>query len=219
MRFLAGAENRNVYGNVHGGSMMKWMDEGAGACAAGWSGLPCVTVAVSGITFHKPVAIGNIVEVRARLIHTGRTSMHIAVNVCSRDPRHGEYEDTTSCLMVFVALDAGGRPTPVPKWEPTAPEDRALQARACTSGNWASTSRKNSARLSLRRRMAADRPVVIQSDGAAPDLCSEGVCDAAAPTRQEDNGESDGLIDRYPCRWRLPQTGAVLGQGSGSRRG
>jgi len=130
MRFLAGAENRNVYGNVHGGSMMKWMDEGAGACAAGWSGLPCVTVAVSGITFHKPVAIGNIVEVRARLIHTGRTSMHIAVNVCSRNPRHGEYEDTTSCLMVFVALDAGGRPTPVPKWEPTTPEDRALQARA-----------------------------------------------------------------------------------------
>ena len=93
MRFLAGAENRNVYGNVHGGSMMKWMDEGAGVCAAGWSGLPCVTVAVSGITFHKPVAIGDIVEIRARLIHTGRTSMHIAVNVCSRDPRHGEYEE------------------------------------------------------------------------------------------------------------------------------
>ena len=120
MRFLAGAENRNVYGNVHGGSMMKWMDEGAGACAAGWSGLPCVTVAVS----------GNIVEVRARLIHTGRTSMHSAVNVCSRDPRHGDYDDTTSCLMVFVALDADARPTPVPKWEPTAPEDRAIQARA-----------------------------------------------------------------------------------------
>ena len=130
MRFLAGAENSNLYGKVHGGSMMKWMDEGAGVCAAGWSGLPCVTVSVSGITFQKPVAIGHVVEVRARLIHTGRTSMHIAVNVCSRDPRHGEYEDTTSCLMVFVAIDASGRPTPVPKWEPTTPEDRALQARA-----------------------------------------------------------------------------------------
>lgn len=109
---------------------MKWMDKGAGACAAGWSRLPCVTVAASSIAFHKPIAIGNIVEVRARLIHTGRTSMHIAVNVCSRDPRHGEYEDTTSCMMVCVALDACGRPTPVPKWEPTTPEDRALQARA-----------------------------------------------------------------------------------------
>ena len=43
MRFLAGAENRNVYGNVHGGSMMKWMDEGAGACAAGW--IQCIGIA------------------------------------------------------------------------------------------------------------------------------------------------------------------------------
>lgn len=130
MRFLAGPENRNMYGNVHGGSMMKWMDEGAGTCAAGWCGLPCVTVAVSGITFHKPVAIGHIVEVRARLINTGRTSMHIAVNVSSRDPRFGTFEHTTSCMMAFVALDAEGRPTPVPKWEPTTPEDLALQARA-----------------------------------------------------------------------------------------
>lgn len=130
MRFLAGTENSNLYGNVHGGSMMKWMDECAGACAAGWSGLPCVTVSVSGITFLKPVSIGHIVEIRARLIHTGRTSMYIAVNVSSRDPRHGEYQHTTSCLMVFVAIDATGHPTPVPKWEPVTPEDLALQNRA-----------------------------------------------------------------------------------------
>jgi acyl-CoA hydrolase len=130
MRFLAGAGDRNLYGNVHGGSMMKWMDEAAYACAAGWCGLPCVTVSVSGITFHKPVMLGHIVELRARLVYTGRTSMHVAVRVCSRDPREGEYEQTTSCLMVFVAIDAEGRPTPVPKWEPVTPEDVALQAKA-----------------------------------------------------------------------------------------
>ena len=130
MRFLAGAADRNLYGNVHGGSMMKWMDEAAYACAAGWCGLPCVTVSVSGITFHKPVALGHIVELRARLVYTGRTSMHVAVRVCSRDPREGEYEQTTSCLMVFVAIDAGGRPTPVPRWEPISSEDEALQAHA-----------------------------------------------------------------------------------------
>lgn len=130
MRFLAGAADRNLYGNVHGGIMMKWMDEAAYACAAGWSGLPCVTVSVSGITFHKPVTLGHIVELRAWLVYTGRTSMHIAVRVCSRDPRQGDYEQTTSCLMVYVAIDADGRPTPVPKWEPQTAEDRALQARA-----------------------------------------------------------------------------------------
>jgi acyl-CoA hydrolase len=130
MRFLAGAEHKNIYGNVHGGSMMKWMDEGAGTCAAGWCGMPCVTVAVSGITFHKPVSIGQIVEIRSRLIHTGRTSMHVAVQVSSRDPRHGDYQKTTSCVMVFVAIGALGRPTPVPKWAPVTEEDRALQAHA-----------------------------------------------------------------------------------------
>jgi acyl-CoA hydrolase len=130
MRFLAGVPERNLYGNVHGGAMMKWMDEAAYACAAGWCGLPCVTVSVSGITFHKPVSIGHVVELRSRLIFTGRTSMHVAVNVSSRDPRHGEYEQTTSCLMVFVAIDEEGRPTPVPKWEPQSDEDRAQQERA-----------------------------------------------------------------------------------------
>ena len=130
MRFLAGSADRNLYGNVHGGYMMKWMDEAAYACAAGWCGLPCVTVSVSGITFPKPVPVGHIVELRARLIHTGRTSMHIAVNVRARDPRHGEYEPTTSCLMVYVALDDEGRPTPVPKYQPATEEDRSLQARA-----------------------------------------------------------------------------------------
>ena len=126
MRFLAGAENRNVYGNVHGGSMMKWMDEGAGACAAGWRGLPCVTVAVSGITFHKPVAIGNVVEVRARLIHTGRTSMHIAINVRAGDLREGGLSDTTHCTMVFVAVSSTGGPVPVHAWVPETADDVAL---------------------------------------------------------------------------------------------
>lgn len=130
MRFLAGATDRNIYGNVHGGSMMKWMDEAAYACAAGWCGLPCVTVSVSGIVFHKPVTVGHIVELRARLVHTGRTSMRVAVNVLSRDPRHGEYEQTTSSMIVFVATDEEGRPTPVPKWTPTTPEEKALQAQA-----------------------------------------------------------------------------------------
>jgi len=80
--------------------------------------------------FHKPVRVGHIVELRARLAATGRTSMRIAVNVLSRDPRHGEYEQTTSCMMVFVAIDEEGRPTPVPTWTPATPEELALQASA-----------------------------------------------------------------------------------------
>ena len=130
MRFLAGAPDRNIYGNVHGGSMMKWMDEVAYACAAGWCGLPCVTVSVSGIVFHRPVQVGHIVELRARLVRTGRTSMAVAVNVLSADPRRGQYEQTTSSMMVFVAIDEAGKPAPVPKWSPVTPQEQSLEERA-----------------------------------------------------------------------------------------
>ena len=163
MRFLAGAENRNVYGNVNRGSMMKWMDEGRERARPGGAdslASPSPSAA-SCSTNPSPSAISSWSP--HRLIHTGRTSMHIAVNVCSRNPRHGEYEDTTSCLMVFVALDAGGRPTPVPKWSRLRPKIAPCKPAPCASGSWASTSRKNSARLRRRRRMAANRPV--EDDG------------------------------------------------------
>ncbi len=127
LRFLAGPSDMNIMGNVHGGAVMKWIDEAGYACAAGWSGLPCVTVYVGGIRFYKPVRVGNLVEVSARLIYTGHTSMHISVDVCSADPRTRDYAQTTRCIIVFVALDEEGRPTEVPHWEPETANDVALQ--------------------------------------------------------------------------------------------
>ncbi len=130
LRFLAGSTDTNIMGKVHGGAVMKWIDEAGYACAAGWCGMPCVTVYVGGIRFYKPVIVGFIVEVKAKLIYTGRTSMHIAVDVCSANPMTGESVHTTRCIIVFVALDGQGRPTEVPKWEPESTEDHALQAYA-----------------------------------------------------------------------------------------
>ena len=127
MRFLAEPSDINIYGKVHGGAVMKWIDQAAYACAAGWSGSPCVTVHVGGIRFHKPVLIGNIVEVHAKLIYTGQTSMHMLVNVRAGDPKTRQFILTTRCLIVFVALDDKGKPKDVPKWKPVAQEDLALQ--------------------------------------------------------------------------------------------
>src|SRR5512135_3853055 len=104
LRFLAGSTDMNIMGKVHGGAVMKWIDEAGYACAAAWSGLPCVTVYVGGIRFYKPILIGNIVEVHAQLIYTGRTGMHIAVNVRSGDPKDRQFIPTTHCVIVFVAL-------------------------------------------------------------------------------------------------------------------
>lgn len=110
---------------------MKWIDQAGYACAVGWSGLYCVTVYVGGIRFLSPVMIGDLVEVRSRIILTGRSSMHVAVDVFARQPMGGEEpRKTTHCIIVFVGLDEEGNTTAVPSWEPQTEEDRALQSYA-----------------------------------------------------------------------------------------
>lgn len=127
LRFLASPTDANFFGNVHGGIAMKWIDEAAYACAVGWSGLSCVTVYVGGIRFYQPIHIGSLVEARARLIYTGTTSMHIAVDVFAGDPRENDLKQTTHCVTVYVALDGEGKPTPVESWTPQTEEEIALR--------------------------------------------------------------------------------------------
>src|SRR5690349_21688989 len=127
LRFLAEPGEVNFGGKVHGGSVMKWIDQAAYACAVGWSGQYCVTVYVGGIQFHKPIHIGSLVQVRARLIYTGRTSMHIAVDVSAGDPKFGQYSKTTHCIIIFVAVDTQNNPVEVPAWTPQTEEDKALE--------------------------------------------------------------------------------------------
>ena len=127
LRFVAEPTDMNLYGKVHGGAVMKWIDQAGYACAVGWSGCACVTVYVGGIRFHQPILIGNLVEVHAKLIHTGKTSMHIAVDVASGDLRKGEKTPTTHCVIVFVALNENGERVEVPCWQPQTAEDEALE--------------------------------------------------------------------------------------------
>jgi acyl-CoA hydrolase len=133
LRFFAQPTEQNVLGKVHGGAVMKWIDEAGAAVALGWSERLCVTVYVGGIRFVKPIAIGSLIEVHARLIHTGRTSMHVAVDVSAGDPRDGRFGQTTHCIIGYVAIDDSGRPIEVPAWEPRTDEDRALQQHAINS--------------------------------------------------------------------------------------
>lgn len=129
MRFLAEPADVNFGGKVHGGQVMKWIDQAGYAAAVGWSGHYSVTVAVGGIRFVAPIHIGDLVSVEAMLIHTGNTSMHFAVDVRARDPREDEAEARlcTHCVIVFVAMDAPeGAPVVVPAWEPRNDEDRRL---------------------------------------------------------------------------------------------
>jgi acyl-CoA hydrolase len=127
LRFLAAPFDITYGGTVHGGKLLEWIDKAGYACAVGWSAHYCVTAYVGDVHFTRPVAIGELVEVSARMVHTGRSSMHILVVVSSADPKDGIFTEATRCLTIFVAVDAARRPVPVPRWQPTTAEDKHLQ--------------------------------------------------------------------------------------------
>ena len=102
-------------------------DQAGYACAVGWSGHYCVTIFVGGIRFYKPVLVGSLVEVQARLIYTGRTSMHVAVDVRAGDLKNQAFSRTTHCVIVFVSVDDHGSPTAVTPWGPETAEQKADQ--------------------------------------------------------------------------------------------
>ncbi|MCC8537242.1 acyl-CoA thioesterase [Xanthomonas axonopodis pv. poinsettiicola] len=126
-RFLAEPSDVNFGGKVHGGVVMKWIDQVGFTAASGWSGHYCVTVAVGGIRFVAPVRIGDLVAVSAKLVYTGRSSMHLAIDVRARSPMGGDSRLCTHCIIVFVAMDPDGvTPVEVPSWRPDTPEDQRL---------------------------------------------------------------------------------------------
>jgi acyl-CoA hydrolase len=130
LRFLAEPSTVNFGGKVHGGTVMKWIDEAGYACATSWSRRYCVTVFIGSIRFHSPIGIGDMVEVEARLAYTGKTSMNISVEVRSGDLKGGGMRKTTECLIVFVALDSHGQPLQIDTFTPATPGEMALAERA-----------------------------------------------------------------------------------------
>ena len=130
LRFLAEPGDVNFGGKVHGGAVMKWIDQVGYTCAAGWTGTYCVTVYMGGLHFLAPIHVGEVVELQALVIRTGRTSIDIAVDVYARDPMSTERRRTGHCVIVFVALGTNGRPATVPQWEPLDDLDRALEGYA-----------------------------------------------------------------------------------------
>ena len=126
LRFLAAPTDVNWGGKVHGGIVMEWIDQAAYLCSSRYCGLDTVAVFSGGIRFLRPLHIGDLVEVEARLIYTGNKGMHIAVEVRSGDPKGAELHLTTNCITVMVARDEEGTAVPVTPWAPVTEEDRRL---------------------------------------------------------------------------------------------
>jgi uncharacterized protein (TIGR00369 family) len=116
----------NVLGNVHGGSVMKLIDTAAGLAAAKHAGGSVVTVAMDEMSFIEPVFVGDVVTVRAMVNDVGRTSLEVGVRVEAENVVTGRQVHSSSAYLVYVALDAGGRPRPVP---PVVAEDEEQRQR------------------------------------------------------------------------------------------
>ncbi len=115
----------NVWGNVHGGAIMRMVDEAGGAAAIRHSRCRCVTVAMDSMTFKQPVYIGDLLTVTAFLTHVGRSSMEAQAIIEAENLRSGLRRHVGVSYLVYVAIDDQGRPTPVPRLKLRTDEERA----------------------------------------------------------------------------------------------
>jgi acyl-CoA hydrolase len=125
-----GIQDANTAGNVHGGTIMKMVDEVAGVAALRHCGTRVVTAALDRMTFTQPVYVGQLVTVKATVNAAWRSSMEVGVRVESEDVRTGETTHTSTAYLTMVSLTDEGEPSPVPAIEPQTDEENRRQREA-----------------------------------------------------------------------------------------
>ena len=120
----------NNVGNVHGGTIMKLVDTAAGLAAARHCGGLAVTAGMDEMSFLEPVYVSDVVTIKAMVNDVGRTSLEVGVRVEAENVTTGRRVHTSSAYLVFVALDADGKPRPVPPLTPETDEERQRQHEA-----------------------------------------------------------------------------------------
>lgn len=124
MSVLMTPDKANFSGNVHGGEMLKLLDEVAYACASRYSGNYVVTLSVDQVVFKQPVRIGELVTFLATVNFTGRTSLEVGVKVVAENIQKRSCRHTNSCYFTMVAIDDDGKPVPVESIVLDSAEDR-----------------------------------------------------------------------------------------------
>ena len=114
--------------SVFGGVILSMMDRCAGLCAVRHAGGQATTLSIDRVLFKEPIRTGEFVEMRARVVLVGRTSMSIMVDVFAEHIPSGHRRHTNECWLTFVGLDDAGRPCPVPPLVLENDEDRRLHA-------------------------------------------------------------------------------------------
>lgn len=134
-------QHTNALGSVFGGQVMAWIDIAAAIAAQRHSGLSVVTASVDALQFVAPVLKGWVVNLKASVNFTAKTSMEVGVRVDAENPQTGERFHTASAYLTFVAVGADMKPLPIPPIEPQTEEERRRHSAAV---------RRREHRLSLR---------------------------------------------------------------------
>ena len=130
MTVLMTPDKANFSGNVHGGTLLKYLDEVAYACASRYAGRYVVTLSVDQVIFRQPIHVGELVTFLASVNFTGSTSMEIGIKVITEDIRNQSVRHTNSCYFTMVAVDGHGKSVPVPPLRPETPEQKRRFAQA-----------------------------------------------------------------------------------------
>lgn len=123
MTVLMTPDMANFAGNVHGGTILKLLDQAAYACASRYSGCYVVTLSVDQVMFRQPIHVGELVTFLASINHTGNTSMEVGIKVITENIRERIVRHANSCYFTMVAVDADGKATKVPPFQPTNAEE------------------------------------------------------------------------------------------------
>ena len=124
MTVLMTPDMANFSGNVHGGHILKLLDQVAYACASRYAGRYVVTLSVDQVVFRQPIHVGELVTFLASVNYTGRTSMEIGIKVITENIRNQVVRHTNSCYFTMVAVDDDGKPADVPPLTPVNAEEK-----------------------------------------------------------------------------------------------
>lgn len=126
MTVLTTPDMVNFSGKVHGGAVLRLLDQVAYACASRYCGHYVVTLSVDQVFFRQPIHLGELVTFLAAVNYTGRSSMEIGIKVIAENPRTRTRRHVMSSFFTMVAVDEHGKPTEV---TPLVPENDAEKRR------------------------------------------------------------------------------------------
>ena len=122
MTVLMTPDMANFSGNVHGGAVLKLLDQVAYACASRYAGRYVVTVSVDQVMFLQPIHVGELVTFLASINHAGTSSMEVGIKVVAENIRDHAVRHVNSCFFTMVAVDDNRKPAPVPPLLPPTPD-------------------------------------------------------------------------------------------------